>query len=78
MADMVPAVCRILDQIEARDWDELERLLAHDVHWTTAIEDELHGPQAVIEAFKRDPPPAPPSWHELRDGQITRWIDCPG
>lgn len=78
MADMVPAVCRVLDQIEARDWAELERLLAPDVHWTTAIEDELHGPQAVINAFKHDPPPAPPSWHELRDGQITRWIDCPG
>jgi hypothetical protein len=78
MADMVPAVCRILDMIEAREWDELERLLAPDVHWTTAIEDELHGPQAVVAAFKHDPPPAPPSWHELRDGQITRWIDCPG
>jgi hypothetical protein len=78
MADMVPAVCRILDQIEARDWIELERLLAPDVHWTTAIEDQLHGPQAVIDAFKHDPPPAPPSWHELRDGKITRWIDCPG
>jgi hypothetical protein len=49
MADMVPAVCRVLDQIEARGWDELERL-----------------------------PPAPPAWHELRGGQATRWIDCPG
>lgn len=78
MADMVPRVCRVLDTIEARDWSTLETLLAEDVHWTTAIEDELYGPQAVIEAFKHDPPPAPPSWHEDRGGKITRWIDCPG
>ena len=67
MADMVPRVCRVLDAIEARDWEQLERLLAPDVHWT-----------AVVAAFKHDPPPAPPSWHEVRGGLITRWIDCPG
>ena len=78
MADMEPAVCRILDQIEDRNWAELERLLAPDVHWTNAIDEDLHGPRAVIDAFSHDPPPAPPSYHELRDGLIVRWIDCPG
>lgn len=78
MADMEPRVCRVLDAIEARDWEALARQLAPDVHWTTAIEDELHGPEEVIEAFKHDPPPAPPSWHEVQNGLIVRWIDCPG
>ncbi|MGB1584234.1 MAG: hypothetical protein ACPHCI_10675 [Solirubrobacterales bacterium] len=68
----------MLDAIEARDWRELERMLDPAVHWTTAIEDQLHGPSEVIEAFKHDPPPSAPSWHELSGGKIVRWIECPG
>ncbi|MGB0872713.1 MAG: hypothetical protein ACPGWS_06170 [Solirubrobacterales bacterium] len=78
MADFPPAVCDVLDAIEARDWRELERMLDPAVHWTTAIEDQLHGPSEVIEAFKHDPPPSAPSWHELSGGKIVRWIECPG
>jgi ketosteroid isomerase-like protein len=79
MAEMVPRVCRVLDAIEARDWEFLRTLLAPDVHWTTAIEDELYSADAVIAAFRHDPPPAPPSWHEADpQGRIIRWIDCPG
>lgn len=79
MADMEPRVCRVLDMIEARDWEQLEVLLAPDVCWTNAIEEDLIGPAAVVEAFKKDPPPSPPSHHEARDdGLIVRWIDCPG
>jgi hypothetical protein len=48
------------------------------VHWTTAAEDELHGLDAVIRCLSGDPPPAPPSYHEVRDGLVWRWIDCPG
>lgn len=78
MADMEPRVCRVLDAIEARDWDQLGDLLAEDVHWTNAVEEDFHGRSEVIAALKRDPPPAPPSWHEVREGLIVRWIDCPG
>ncbi len=78
MAEQVPAVCDVLDTIERRRWDRLVRLLHPQVHWTTAAEDELHGPEAVIERLTNDPPPAPPSYHELRDGLVWRWIDCPG
>jgi hypothetical protein len=78
MAEQVPAVCDVLDTIERRRWDRLARLLHPQVHWTTAAEDELHGPEAVIERLTNDPPPAPPSYHELRDGLVWRWIDCPG
>jgi hypothetical protein len=78
MADQVPAVGNVLTTIEARDWQRLERLLHPDVHWTTAIEEHLHGPAAVIACLTEDPPPAAPAYHEVRDGLIVRWIDTPG
>lgn len=78
MAEQVPAVGDVLSTIERRDWTRLERLLAPDVHWTTAIEEHLHGPAEVIALLRRDPPPAAPAFHELRDGLIVRWIDTPG
>lgn len=78
MAEQVPAVSGVLAAIEAHDWDRLARLLHPEVHWTTAAEDELYGPGAVLACLARDPPPAPPSYHEQRDGLMWRWIDCPG
>lgn len=78
MAEQVPFVCDVLATIEARNWDRLARLLHAEVHWTTAAEDELHGPGAVVECLSGDPPPSPPSYHEVRDGLVWRWIDCPG
>ena len=74
----MPAVGNVLATIERRDWARLERMLAPDVHWTTAVEEHLHGPSAVVERLRADPPPAPPAYHELRDGLIIRWIDTPG
>jgi hypothetical protein len=78
VAEQVPAVCRVLDAIETRDWPRLERLLHPGVHWTTAVEEQLRGHEQVISRVSRHPPPAPPAWHELQDGQILRWIDTPG
>lgn len=78
MAEQVPAVSNVLDAIERRDWQRLELLLDPEVHWTTAIEEDLRGPGEVIALLQRDPPPAPPAYHELRDGRIVRWIDTPG
>lgn len=78
MAEQVPAVCDVLATIESRNWSRLERLLDPDVHWTTAVEEHLRGPAAVIARLSDDPPPAPPAYHEVRDGLITRWIDTPG
>lgn len=78
MADQVPAVCDVLDTIERRNWKRLRRLLHGEVHWTTAVEDQLHGQDAVIACLSEDPPPAPPAYHALREGKIIRWIDTPG
>lgn len=78
MAEQVPAVSDVLSTIERRDWGRLERLLDPDVHWTTAIEEHLHGRDEVIAVLANDPPPAPPAFHEVREGLIVRWIDIPG
>jgi hypothetical protein len=78
MAEQVPVVCDVLTTIEDRNWDQLTRLLHPEIHWTTAAEDELYGLDAVIECLTNDPPPAPPSYHEMRNGRVWRWIDCPG
>ena len=78
MAEQVPAVGDVLATIERRDWPRLKRLLDPEVHWTTAIEEELHGRAAVIALLASDPPPSPPAFHEVRNGLIVRWIDIPG
>lgn len=78
MAEQSPAVAVVLTAIEQHDWTRVERLLDPDVHWTTAVEEHLHGSEAVIDRLSRDPPPAPPAYHELRDGRVVRWIDVPG
>lgn len=78
MAEQVPAVGDVLSTIERGDWARLERLLDPEVHWTTAVEEHLHGPAAVIARLAEDPPPAAPAYHEVRGGLITRWIDTPG
>ena len=78
MAEQVPAVGDVLTTIERRDWARLERLLDPEVHWTTAVEEHLHGPAEVIACLRGDPPPAPPAYHEVRNGLIVRWIDTPG
>ncbi len=78
MADQVPAVSDVLDAIERRNWARLQRLLDPEIHWTTAAEEDLHGPTEVIARLSKDPPPAPPSYHEMRGGLMCRWIDCPG
>lgn len=78
MAEQVPAVGALLTAIEARDWESVAAQLDPAVHWTTACEEHLRGIDAVLAVLQHDPPPAPPSFHEVQGGVITRWIDCPG
>ena len=78
MAEQVPAVGSVLSLIERRDWVRLEQALDPGVHWTTAIEEQLRGPAAVIEYLSRCPPPAAPAYHELLNGRMVRWIETPG
>lgn len=74
----MPAVCALLTAIEAADWSLVHSQLARDVLWTNAIEEEWRGPDAVVAMLRRDPPPAPPAYHEVDGDRISRWIDSPG
>lgn len=79
MAEHVPAVGNILSLIERRDWARLEHSLAPDVHWTTAVEEQLRGPAEVIASLREDPVPGPPAFHEIgEDGRLVRWVDKMG
>lgn len=79
MAEQVPVVGNILSLIERRDWTRLHRFLAPDVHWTTAVEEQLHGPEEVIACLEADPVPGPPAYHETNsEGRLVRWIDKMG
>lgn len=79
VAEQVPVVGNILSLIECRDWARLERSLAPDVHWTTAVEEQLHGAAEVIARLRDDPVPGPPAYHETGDdGRLVRWIDKMG
>jgi hypothetical protein len=50
MAEQVPAVCDVLDAIELRCWECLALLLHPEIHWTTAAEEDLHGPGSARSA----------------------------
>ena len=54
MAEQVPAVGSVLTAVERRDWPRLEGLLDPQVHWTTAVEEHLHGPAQVIARLAED------------------------
>jgi hypothetical protein len=55
MAEQVPAVSDVLDAIERRNWERLQRLLHPEVHWTTAVEEQLHGAHEVIARLSNEP-----------------------
>jgi SnoaL-like domain len=65
MAEQVPAVCDVLDTIERQNWERLRQLFHPDVHWTTAVEEHLHGPSAVIACLSED--------RRLRRRHTTSW-----
>ncbi len=72
-------VGNVLSLIERRDWARLQRLMAPNVHWTTAVEEHLHGPAEVTALLQDDPVPGPPAYHETDDdGRLIRWIDKMG
>ena len=57
-------------------------VFASDITWNLPGHHPLsgikNGPDEVIALLADDPPPAPPAFHEVRDGLIVRWIDIPG
>ncbi len=79
MAEFVPAVGNILSLIERGDWERLEKAMAPDIHWITAVEEHLHGPKEVIAQIREDGVPGPPAFHERdAEGRLTLWVDKMG
>jgi hypothetical protein len=76
---MDAVVRNALVAIDRRAWDEMKRLLHPYLHWTAKDGRTIRGRKNVI-AYLADAPPsappsAPPARHELRDGQIYRWVE---
>ena len=78
MAEQGAVVGNILTLIERRDWARLRRDISPQIHWTTGIEEQLHGIDAVLACLASDPVPGPPAYHEVRAGLLVRWIDKSG
>lgn len=62
-----------LAALERRDWERLKPLLHPYLRWTTSEGETLHGRETVMARLADRPAAAPPSAHELRDGQVSRW-----
>jgi hypothetical protein len=61
--------------IGQQDWPTVKALLHPYQHWTCADGSALRGRRHVLAYLAAAPPSDPPSRHELRDGQIYRWIE---
>ena len=64
----------MLQAIERKDWKALTPLLHPYLHWTPPDGHTIRGRKNVLAYIEKAPPSSPPVEHELRDGQIYRWI----
>ena len=60
--------------IERRDWDALKPLLHPYLHWTTGNGRKIRGRTQVMTHLRLTDQISRPHRHELRDGQIYRWL----
>ncbi|MGI8563088.1 MAG: nuclear transport factor 2 family protein [Candidatus Dormibacter sp.] len=72
MDSVVRAAWTAIDQ---RDWDTLKPLLHPYLHWTGQDGQAVRGRTNVLARLALTHPTGPPSEHELRDGQIYRWVE---
>ena len=64
---------RLLEAIQARDWDRVRLLLHPYLRWTNVCGTALRGRKAVMAYLVDAPVAATPNAYELRDGQVYRW-----
>lgn len=72
---MDAVVRNALVAIDRRAWDEMKRLLHPYLQWTAKDGRTIRGRKNVIAYLADASPSAPPARHELRDGQIYRWVE---
>jgi hypothetical protein len=69
---MDPIVAEVLDAVRRDDRARLVELLHPYLHWS-APGVTIRGRTKLFAHLASEPPPAPPTSYELRDGQIYRW-----
>ena len=74
--DPDPVVLDVLAGIEAADWERVRPLLHPYLHWTGPDGITLRGRSVVLGQLARRPPAGLPARHELRDGQVYRWVEA--
>lgn len=75
-ADHVAAAAALLEELDAEPAAALGWSAGGVVALGLAVErPDLVSALILVES---DPPPAPPAYHEQRDGRMIRWIDTPG
>ena len=67
---------RALAAIRRQDWDDVKLLLHPYLHWTCADGRVIRGRKNVLAYLAASPVATPPPSHELRDGQIYRWVEA--
>ena len=68
---------RALVAIDRRDWPTLTPILHPYLHWTCPDGRVIRGRNNVLAYLKVTRVDQLPAQHELRDGQIYRWISEP-
>jgi hypothetical protein len=72
---MDPVVREVLLAIARRDRDLLTPLLHPYLHWTGPDGTTIRGRIRVLAHLDQRADVRPPARHELRDGQVYRWVE---
>lgn len=66
---------QVLAAIKRRDWNALTPLLHPYLFWTCSSGEVIRGRKNVLAHLATAPVARLPGDHELRDGQIYRWVE---
>jgi uncharacterized protein with gpF-like domain len=72
------AVARVRRAVAAGDGAALRPALHPYLHWTRADGERIRGRTRVLALLAGREMLAPPVSHELRDGQVYRWVEPSG
>jgi hypothetical protein len=61
--------------IEDRDWSRLKLMLHPYIRWTLDDGRTIQGRNRILAHLDVGVVRWPPAYHELRDGQIYRWVE---
>ena len=75
IGSVLPLVRQVLGAIRRQDWDGLRPLLHPYLHWTGRDGRSIRGRTNVLAYLASTPAAELPRQHEIRDGQIYRWVE---